>query len=134
MSPDVDPDRAYERLDQILAQPDYQEYVSPVEWIVRAFDWFTGWFSSIPFWAQIVFISVLVLILAAIVAHLVWTMVRVYRGAGPAEPLPEPESVRSVRDLPARRQLLSQAQQALEAGQRAEALRLYYLAVLAALR
>ncbi len=129
----ADPSEAYAKLDAILAREEYQDYVSPIEWIVEVFDGFASWFATVPLWGQIAFISALVLLLLAIVAHLVWTLVRVWRAGLSGDRLPEPASVLSVRDLPPSRTLLARGREALAAGQRAEALRLFYLALVALL-
>jgi len=129
----VDPSRAYERLDAILARDEYQEYVSPLAWLFRAFDAFTRWFGDLSLVLQIVVLGVLLAILAAILFHFVMVFRRVMRAtrAEPAKPL---EKTASVGDLPAADVLLDRARRALEEGDRAAALRLFYLHVLARLR
>jgi hypothetical protein len=126
---------SYERLSEILERDEFnQNWVNIWEWIIKPFEWFSGWFESIPFWAQIVVLVVLIGILGAIVGHVIWTMVKVWKGGGNLEVLAEPDAVRSIRELPAARVLLADARAAMERGDGAEALRLYYLALVATLR
>ena len=128
-----DHSRAYERLETILAREEYQEYVSPLQWVFRAFDWFSQWFGSLSIVLQIVVLGVLLAILLAILLHFVMVFRRVMRATRPEEGRPAGRT-RSVRDLPAAAVLLDRALAALEAGDRAEALRLFYLHLLARLR
>jgi hypothetical protein len=130
----VDDSAAYERLERILAQQEYQGFTSPFEWLVTIYEWSTGWYASQPLWVQLVLLSVLLLVLAAILAHIVWVMVRMWRAGAPRERPDEGETAGTVGDLPAARVLLDDAARALGAGLASEALRLYYLAVLARLR
>ena len=129
----ADPGRAYERLDTILARDEYQEYVSPLAWIIKALDLFTTWFGNLSIVLQIIVLGVLLAILGAILFHFVMVFRRVMRATRPEEAATL-ETARSVRDLPASDLLLDRARRALEAGERAEALRLFYLHVLARLR
>jgi hypothetical protein len=129
----VDPGRAYERLDTILARDEYQDYVSPLAWLFRAFDLFSEWFGGLSLALQIVVLGVLVAILVAILVHFVLVFRRVMR-ASRAETAEPPETARSVRDLPDAALLLARALEALESGDRAAALRLFYLHVLSRLR
>ncbi len=129
----ADPSRAYERLDTILARDEYQEYVSPLAWIVKAFDLFSAWFGGLSIVLQIVVLGVLLAILLAILFHFVMVFRRVMR-ATRAEEATALRSARSVGDLPDASVLLGRAMRALESGDRAEALRLFYLHVLAMLR
>ncbi len=129
----ADPGRAYERLDAILARDEYQDYVSPIAWLVRAFETFSEWFGGLSIVLQIVVLGVLLAILIAILFHFVMVFRRMMR-ASRAEEAPLPATTRSVRDLPAAAELLSLALAALESGDRAEALRLFYLHVVARLR
>jgi hypothetical protein len=129
----VDPSRAYEKLDAILARDEYQGYVSPFAWLSKAITWFTEWFPSLPMWLQITVLAILLVILGAILLHFVTVLGKIMR----AGPTPEPEAAHAaarVADLPPWADLVRQARAALEAGDRSEALRLYYLAVLARLR
>ena len=129
----ADPSRAYERLDAILARDEYQEYVSPLAWLFRAFDAFSAWFAGLSLVLQLVVLGVLLAILAAILFHFVTVFRRVMRASRPEEARPL-EKTASVGDLPAAEILIEQARAALEAGDRAAALRLFYLHVLARLR
>ena len=129
----ADPGRAYERLDTILAREEYQEYVSPLAWLFKAFDLFTTWFGNLSIVLQIIVLGVLLAILIAILFHFVMVFRRVMRATRTEEAAPL-ETARSVRDLPASDLLLDRARLALESGDRAEALRLFYLHVLARLR
>jgi hypothetical protein len=134
MSP-VDTARAYEKLERILAQRQYQEeeYISPIIWLFRALDRFSEWFSSLGLVVQIIVLAVLVGILVAILVHFILVFVRVLRTPG-ARPGVDRAVALRVGDLPGSSTLIDDARAALEAGNRAGALRLYYLAALARLR
>jgi hypothetical protein len=129
----ADPSRAYEKLDSILAREEYQDYVSPIAWLFRAFEKFSEWFGGLSYVLQIIVLGVLMAILVAILFHFVMVFRRVMRStrAEEGEPL---AATRSVSDLPAATVLLDRARRALESGDRAEALRLFYLLVIARLR
>ncbi|MBW2261962.1 MAG: DUF4129 domain-containing protein [Deltaproteobacteria bacterium] len=129
----VDPGRAYERLDAILARDEYQEYVSPIMWLFKAFDLFSEWFADLSIVLQIIVLGVLIAILLAILFHFVMVFGRVMR-ATRAEAGTPLRTARTIKDLPAAAVLLDRALSALESGDRAEALRLFYLHALARLR
>ena len=80
--------RAYERLETILAREEYQEYVSPFAWVVRAFEWIEEWFAGLSLALQIVVLGVLLAILIAILFHFVLVFRRVMRATRPAQGRP----------------------------------------------
>ena len=61
----MSPDRteAYEKLDAILAREEFQEYVSPLAWIVQIVDRIQEWYEGLPLWVQIVFLVLLTAVL-----------------------------------------------------------------------
>jgi len=129
----ADHSRAYERLDEILAREEYQDFVSPWATLGEILEKISHWFSGLGLPVQIAVLAVLVVILSAILFHFVVVFRRALRSGPSGEDQPRDQPGR-VGDLAGWEALARQARSCLEAGDRAGALRLFYLAAVSRLR
>lgn len=129
--------RARAAVEQVLAEPEFAD-LNPdagppwwVEWLKPVFEAIRDFFAGLPDWLFWVVIVWMILTLVAIALHLVWVLIGTLGGGGatPPERRPHAGQMLGIADLEFD-SVYDRAQQLLQAGDWAAAVRYLYVATL----